>query len=164
MHFNDGLVLQHRASVLHPYQPARAFRRRPGGSSESQGDRAQELLGERSGNRLAAEGQGLDDGYAVHGLRSLCFDLLWLGGADKSTDEGTCRVHSLQGPDAAPSGSAQNPGARTEYPADRRRRVTSAAEARQTAGPLYEGLRAMASISTRAPRGSAATCTVARAG
>jgi hypothetical protein len=30
--------------------------------------------------------------------------------------------------------------------------------------PLYERLRAIASISIRAPRGSAATCTVARAG
>src|SRR5207248_9009186 len=90
--------------------------------------------------------------------------LLWLGHADQSADEGTRSVHGVQRPHAAPPGGAQNSGARTEYPADGPRRVTFAIEVWQAAGPLYECLRAIASISIRAPRGSAATCTVARAG
>ena len=48
---NDGLVFQHGASVLHSYQPARAFRRRPGRAYQSQGDRTQELLGQPSRDR-----------------------------------------------------------------------------------------------------------------
>src|ERR1700681_4804974 len=85
-----------------------------------------------------------------------------MGRADQSTDEGTRRLHSVQGSDAAPPGGAQNPGARAEYSADRAGRIVSGQEFRNRGRLLYERLRAIASISIRAPRGSAATCTVAR--
>ena len=50
----DGLVLQQRASVLHPHQPARALRHRHRGVRPSQGDRPQQLPRRRSRRSTAS--------------------------------------------------------------------------------------------------------------
>ena len=58
----DGVVLQHRASELHPYRPARALRHGHLGARASQGDGPRELPRQPQGDRRSAGRQAVDPG------------------------------------------------------------------------------------------------------
>ena len=106
MYRNDGLVLQHGASVLHSYQPAERFADDPAAYATLKETGRKNFWAnlEEIDAMLKGKDWMMGSQYTVCDPYTLVF-YGW-GPPDQFADEGTRRLHGIQGSDAAPPGRA----------------------------------------------------------
>ncbi|KAK6026218.1 sigma factor regulatory protein, FecR/PupR family, partial [Ostertagia ostertagi] len=118
-HLADGLVLQRRASELHPYRASRALRHRYRRVRSSQGGRSGELPRQPQGDRRSPCGQDVDPGRRILRGRRLRAGLLRLGQAHRPAGRGAEELHGMEGSHAGAAGREARPRARAERLAGR---------------------------------------------